>query len=256
MSFTYLIVALLALCAFCLADSVSGRDAAAALNTWARAPAPYLEASSTSDPFENVDLLDIVLVASVDGKFHALNRTYGQVLWSMSAFTSDQTSVPSTLAPLVRTQHPNVDPDTFDDTDTHETYIIEPQTGDIYIATSQTSLQRFPWSMSQLVDSGGQAFKYGEGKDRMFVGRKETSLLLVELETGKIKATLDPQCPWDQFQDLHDDGDIDLDELEADSADSIPERTTEVFIGRTGTQTQYLFISKTNWASRLQNHYF
>ena len=59
----------------------------------------------------------------------------------------------------------------------------------------------------------------------MFVGRKETSFLLIELETGKIKATMNTECPWDPF----DDEDVDLDELEGSKPSP-----SEVFIGRTG----------------------
>src|SRR5258708_3857722 len=105
------------------------------------------------------ELLDIVLVASVDGKFHALNRTSGHTLWSMSSFaTTTSVSAPSSLSPLVRTSHPTYDPDLVDDhhdsseEPQHETYIIEPQSGDIYVLHSPSSpLQRFPLSMSELV---------------------------------------------------------------------------------------------------------
>ncbi|KAH8829150.1 hypothetical protein DL96DRAFT_1668744 [Flagelloscypha sp. PMI_526] len=166
------------------------------------------------NPLEDAELLDTVLVASVDGKFHALNRSTGDIIWSMASFTPDHTSVPSTLSPLVRTQHPPVDPDLVHDSDPHETYIIEPQTGDIYVSTSPSlPLQRFPYSMAQLADLGGVSFdSTGNGDNG-----------LVELETGRIKATIDPQCPWDQFQDLHDD-DVDLEELESDE---VPKKTTE-----------------------------
>ncbi|KAL4251074.1 hypothetical protein AB1N83_013743, partial [Pleurotus pulmonarius] len=33
---------------------------------------------------DQFDLLDIVLVAGVDGKFHAFNRSSGQAVWSMT----------------------------------------------------------------------------------------------------------------------------------------------------------------------------
>src|SRR5260221_9951087 len=52
------------------------------------------------------DLLDIVLVASVDGKFHALNRSSGHTLWSMSSIaTTTSVSAPASLSPLIRTPH-------------------------------------------------------------------------------------------------------------------------------------------------------
>lgn len=178
------------------------------------------------------ELLDIVLVASVDGKFRALNRTSGQTLWSMSSYAADGPS-PTSFAPLVRTVHPERDPDLTDDTIDQEIYIIEPQSGDIYVmADPSAPLQRFPFSMSELVDIS--PFSFSDSNDlRVFVGRKETSLLLIELETGRIKATLNSACPWDPFEDLQQSEDeIDLDELEGTNHKAHP--PTEVFIGRTG----------------------
>lgn len=182
---------------------------------------------------ESLELLDIVLVASVDGNLHALNRSTGDTHWSMSSATSG--SVPSSLGPLVRTKHPEHDPD---DDEAHEVYVIEPQSGDIYVMpTPDSPLQRLPFSMSQLVEMSPYSIS-GDDSMKVFVGKKETSLLLVELETGRVKATVDPhsECPWDPFEDISrkSEEDIDLDELE-DSTQSkgfLP--GTEVFIGRTG----------------------
>ncbi|KIY67044.1 hypothetical protein CYLTODRAFT_490952 [Cylindrobasidium torrendii FP15055 ss-10] len=184
----------------------------------------------------DAELLDIVLVASVDGKFHAMNRKTGQTLWSMGGTAASTTQsgasiVPSTLGPLVRTVHPEFDPDLADELH-QETYIIEPQSGDIYVmATPDSPLLRFPFSMPELVDISPFSFPDREDR-RVFVGRKETSLVLLELETGRIKATLNSECPWDPFEDFQDDPDyVDLDELEGSKPK--PKPPTEIFIGRT-----------------------
>lgn len=174
------------------------------------------------------DLLDIVLLASVDGKFHALTRGSGHTLWSMSSFaTTTSVSAPASLAPLVRTSHtPFMD----EDSDDHETYIIEPQSGDIYVLSDPASpLQRFPFSAQELVDMSPFTSSNGE-QTRVFVGRKETSLLLIELETGRIKATLNSECPpeWDDEKKIE----IDLDDLESEH-DTISS-PTQVYIGRIG----------------------
>ncbi|KAH7882970.1 hypothetical protein F5I97DRAFT_1900991 [Phlebopus sp. FC_14] len=179
---------------------------------------------------EDVNLLDIVLVASVDGRLHAVNRTSGQKLWSMSATASD---IPSSLAPLVRTKHATVDPDLTDDDDIHqELYVIEPQSGDIYVMATPTSrLQPLSFSMSQLVEMS--PFKFArEDDERVFVGKKETSLLSIELETGKVKA-INAECPWDPFEDFTSKDDVDLDELEDYMSKPGKFTPTEVFIGRT-----------------------
>ena len=200
--------------------------------------------AQTDEP--NHELLDIVLVASVDGKFHALNRTSGHTLWSMSSFaTTTSVSAPSSLSPLVRTSHPTYDPDLVDDhhdsseEPQHETYIIEPQSGDIYVLHSPSSpLQRFPLSMSELVHLSPFT-SVNKDDVKVFVGRKETSLILMELETGRIKATLNAECPF--IPDEYQDPKIDLDELEGSKPPiSAP---TEVYIGRTGASAFLFFFS-------------
>lgn len=194
--------------------------------TASRSPLP------TPEPASESELLDIVLVASVDGKFHALNRKDGRVLWSMPSFgvgttSSSSTSAgPASLAPLVRTQHLDYTSDDMDDASTPETYIIEPQSGDIYVVNHEDgSLKRFPFSMPELVDMAPFTAP-GDDERRIFMGRKETTLVLLELETGKIKATLSSECP------PYEDNSVDLDDLEQ-PASRTPARP-EVYIGRTG----------------------
>jgi serine/threonine-protein kinase/endoribonuclease IRE1 len=180
---------------------------------------------SSNSAFSNLQLLDIVLIASVDGKIRAVNRGSGQSLWTMSAPSTTQSA--KAFNPLVQTSFPN---ETAVHGTDQEIYIIEPQSGDIYVmATPSGQLQRFPYSMSELVDLSPLSIK-GEEEDRVFIGKKSTSLLLVELETGKIKATLNTECPWEPYPDSKKV--IDLDDLEGDTARV--RQSTEVFIGRTG----------------------
>ncbi|KAI0672326.1 hypothetical protein C8Q78DRAFT_1026414 [Trametes maxima] len=199
---------------------------------------PHVNPVRDGPPFggkDDLELLDIVLVASVDGKLHALNRTSGASLWSMASASPNAGPAPAAFGPLVRTQHPDLDPEAQDEDDpTQEIYVIEPQSGDIYVMSSPDSpLQRLPFSMSQLVDMSPFSFS-GDEDRRVFVGKKESSLILIELETGKIKATVDSECPWEPFEDLaRSSVQVDLDELE--SSDAPPETSIphEVFIGRT-----------------------
>jgi serine/threonine-protein kinase/endoribonuclease IRE1 len=192
--------------------------------------------STTAD--DTLEVLNVVLVASVDGKFHALNRTNGGKLWSMPSSppsSAHNSSVPSILEPLISTKHLDADPDLEDDSFPHETYIVEPQSGDIYVTSSSSPtapLQRLPLSMTQLVDLS--PFSFGEADDRVFVGSKKTSILLLELETGRVKAALDAECPWDVWHDFaeQDVMDIDLDELEGIKPSRL--YPSEIFIGRTG----------------------
>ncbi|KAJ7507248.1 hypothetical protein B0H11DRAFT_196560 [Mycena galericulata] len=193
------------------------------------APSSFFEDARLpySSLLEDAQLLDIVLVASVDGKFHALNRSTGHTLWS--SLTSSGGSI--TLPPLVRTSHLDHDPDL---TDYQETYIIEPQSGDIYVmATPSSPIERFPFTMAEIVEMSPFSFT-ADDDHRVFVGNKETSWLVVELETPTgVKAPV--EGPWDPFEDLHiGEEKIDLDELDG----SKPQMSKlEVLIGRTGIST-------------------
>jgi serine/threonine-protein kinase/endoribonuclease IRE1 len=183
---------------------------------------------------DDLELLDIVLLASVDGNLHALNRSSGAILWSMSSRSPNS---PSSLAPLVRTQQSVILDDETDDS-RQEYYVIEPQSGDIYVMTSKSEpLQRLPFSMSTLVDM--TPFRHsGEEGSKIFIGRKETSLLLIELETGRIKQTISSECPWNDYEDPFEDlkeaeEALDFDEQEG-ARPPKPRKPTEVFVGRTG----------------------
>jgi serine/threonine-protein kinase/endoribonuclease IRE1 len=144
------------------------------------------------------------------------------------------------LSPLGRTAHDDQNSD-FPGDDTE--FIIEPQSGDLYKTDAPSGpLQRFPFSMAELVDMSPYSMADVDSR-RDFVGRKETSLLLVDIRTGKIKATLNSeQCPWVPYDgDVPDDGVIDLDELE-DSGSRVKQPATEVFIGRTGKSVSRLGV--------------
>jgi serine/threonine-protein kinase/endoribonuclease IRE1 len=207
---------------------------------------PPLGGSGRTEETNDFDLLDIVLVATVDGKFHALNRTSGESMWSISEDgAAASAEVLSAMAPLVRTSHSiDRDPD-LDDEDGagNEKYIIEPQSGDIYVLASPSApLQPFPFSMPQLVDMSPFTFT-GNEDGRTFVGNKVTTLLTIELETGRVLRTVtsDSECPWEP----PDEGvkssltDIDLDELEdSEAVPKLKSTSTEVHIGRTGALVQ------------------
>lgn len=201
-------------------------------------PAQALHPGSEND----LQLLDIALVASVDGKFHAVNRASGQILWSMSSSGNSGELGSNSLAPLVRTEHADLDP-VHDAGEQRELYIIEPQSGDIFILPAslddvKAPLQRLPFTMQQLVDMSPFSFN-GDEEHRIFVGKKETSLLVLELETGKVKGSVTSECPWDwdpfgEWSTKSEKHEIDLDELEGSKPPRMGPVSTEVQIGRTG----------------------
>ena len=90
-----------------------------------------------ADILNSLTLSDTVLLASIDGRFHAVNRTTGRAIWSMED-DSDASPSQNLLHNLVRTDH-NPTPDSPLDPDNQELYIIEPQSGDIFVLSSSPS---------------------------------------------------------------------------------------------------------------------
>lgn len=82
-------------------------------------------------------LQDIALLASVDGRFHAVNRTTGQTIWSMEDSDGEKLGDPKEelLHPLVRTDH-NLEGNLQADGGAGEMYIVEPQSGDIFVLST------------------------------------------------------------------------------------------------------------------------
>ncbi|PVF98660.1 hypothetical protein CPB86DRAFT_732570 [Serendipita vermifera] len=148
-------------------------------------------------------LEDTVLLASVDGRFHAVNRTDGRTIWSME---DDLESKPSQhlLHNLIRTDHRKDVPEIED----QELYIIEPQSGDIFsipaTSDSQEPLRRLPYSVPQLVEHSPFSF---DDPNRVFVGKKETSIIEIDLDKGTMKSIIGGTDTWLVSEGPEDSGD-------------------------------------------------
>jgi hypothetical protein len=164
--------------------------------------------------------------------------------------------------PLVRTDH-DLDRDDEDDEEPQEVYIVEPQTGDIFIlnqdATRETPLRKLPYSVSQLVELS--PFSFNDPSDpndppRTFVGKKETSIITLDLTTGAILGTTThtlEKCRKGGHGDVDD-----YPEADDDFEDAAPRRAKriEVQIGRTGASSlehAYVAIANGFWSYRLSD---
>ncbi|KAG8915378.1 bifunctional endoribonuclease/protein kinase ire1 [Tulasnella sp. 408] len=157
----------------------------------------FRESSLGSDELK---LVDVVLLASVDGRFHALKRTTGRMIWSMDRPIANTRVAVTHLKELISTNHGHllktndVSLDDFiDDPASTETYIIEPQSGTIFVSpadsTREDSLHRLPFTMQQLVDMSPFRMDH-----RTFVGKKRTSLVItLDLASGELVEVLDPE---------------------------------------------------------------
>lgn len=165
-----------------------------------RASFGHLRAEAST--LEDLVLTDTVLLASIDGQFHAVNRTNGAIKWTMdpSAKTHLSSDPRPPLHNLVRSVHLQREDDI--DGSEEETYIIEPQSGQLYVlppgASQTTPLEKLPFTVPKLVDLSPFRLLVN-GEQRMFLGRKETSLITLDIDTGAVVAMYDANsCLWDE----------------------------------------------------------
>lgn len=196
---------------------------------------------------DDIELSDTVLLASIDGRFHALNRTNGRVKWSMhppptSIFSTEQPIEDPPLYNLVRSTHHDFDEREHD---LEETYIIEPQSGEVFVlppgASQSTPLEKLPFTIPQLVDLSPFRLNVHD-EQRMFLGRKESSFITLDLDTGAVISVEDTDsCIWQERPvDAHQDTDLDTEAVsysdgldERSNARRGPPSRREIVIGRT-----------------------
>lgn len=210
-------------------------------NDSSNVPASHLDVdwtSHTDDPVNQNELADIALVVTVDGSIHAIKRDTGTWVWSLHDENEQEQRQEVMQTPLFRSsmrnsssssssgghgKAPSVidngrlekgDSSDEDSEDDDEIYIIEPHSaGDIYVYHKSTSkLQRLPLSLTQLVELSPFTFPVrGSGgtdkgdtidtDNKLFVGRKESKLVGVDLKSGKLVGVFGPEegwCEWPQ----------------------------------------------------------
>ncbi|KAB5588723.1 Serine/Threonine-kinase/endoribonuclease Ire1 [Ceratobasidium theobromae] len=221
---------------------------------WRRGERPPMVPHSVPGPNtagQDIRLLDIVLAASIDGHFHALNRTTGELIWSMAddlaylqsprdpnVDSAPPIAAQSPLYNLVRSNHRSlVDSDDSDD-DGAETYVVEPQTGELFVmeplAPDDTPVERLGYTIPQLVELS--PFKPPGDDDRVFIGKRTTSLISIDLLTGRILGVYGERCAWDDnlsTEEVPVDVNAILDDLDGTQELPKKQKPVEVVIGRT-----------------------
>lgn len=193
-------------------------------------PAQVQDASATST---GTTLSDIFLVTTIDGQLHALKRNTGQWAWSLHSEAND-THEPT---PLVQSASNG---STFPS----ELYILEPVAGgQIYVhQTSEDDdddddgeaaggrTTRLPLTLAELVDMSPFVFPGNDlAADRMFVGSRTTSLVGVDLATGKLVGEFGPGNGWCEWKDAG----LSSDAAHADQDDIARRPRDLLYLGKT-----------------------
>ncbi|ORY32252.1 hypothetical protein BCR39DRAFT_523577 [Naematelia encephala] len=136
-------------------------------------PASRLAAPSNPPPAPEVehDLLPFVVIATIDGALHAVDRDGGKVRWTLK----------EGVEPLVGGGVRGKGND--------EEYIVEPLSGSLYVFEEEEregetpKIRKLPLSVEQLIELS--PFTFPHSPSRIFTGSKHTSLLTIDLRTGQ-----------------------------------------------------------------------
>ncbi|CAG8443857.1 10853_t:CDS:2 [Ambispora leptoticha] len=170
---------------------------------------------------------NLVLITTLDGDLHGVDRYNGQILWSLEGVSGGpliRTSVRSNADiqnnmtdnnednsiterdENQTTNHQSLDTEYSPDTQVSKlqeeedlsqvTYIVEPTNdGILYMFSPKLGLQKFPFSIKQLVNLS--PFRSVDGK--VFVGSKSTKFFAVDPRSGKLLQSFDSEgddeCP-------------------------------------------------------------
>ena len=206
------------------------------------------------------ELRDIALVLTVDGELHAVKRSTGQHVWSLHDSSSGQDNIISQPLVAARSSYPNTsavaDHTTGQGLSSHanssppdqsdEVYILEPTAGgSIFVySRSKQSTTKLPLTMAELVNLS--PFTFPGDDSRMFVSQKTTSLVGVDLASGKLAGVFGPEAGWCEWQSNRNGM------MDSDNEEGIQTRPRDLlYVGRTGEASLVLQCAATDRLCRV-----
>lgn len=190
-----------------------GRRAALALVlgvalVWARSDAtmdldarsPYAILPSEPLRLADLELAPVLVVTTVDGSVYGMDRPSGQVLWTLESQSDRAPRKPlvstmygtRSLEDLARAARVDNDPTLMRALQGDGLYIVEPsRDGDLYLlrlpaGASRPQLEKLPFTLPQLVALS--PFSLSSDDTRIFVAEKHTSLVELNVFTGRVRA--------------------------------------------------------------------
>ncbi|PLW29576.1 hypothetical protein PCASD_20472 [Puccinia coronata f. sp. avenae] len=139
---------------------------------------------------QSFQLSPLLLVSTLDGQLHALDRQTGTWNWTLN----DPNHHAHNLFDHTGLIHsPCLSSDQSLSDQDHELYTIEPHNdGDLYVfiksSTGPSRLEKLPLSVSQLVNLS--PFTFPGDSSKMFIGKKESHLIAIDLTTGIVLNSL------------------------------------------------------------------
>ncbi|ODQ81858.1 hypothetical protein BABINDRAFT_170486 [Babjeviella inositovora NRRL Y-12698] len=137
-------------------------------------------------PLEAWDVTDTLLASDIEGALHGLNRTTGEVLWTLPG---------TPLVQIVNQTHTSPE-----DQRSEVIWAVEPlDDGRLYYFSKEMGLQEFPVSIKHLVLESPFVLS---GDDKIYTGAMRSLLYDIRVSDGEVLGTYGPgspsmQCPVD-----------------------------------------------------------
>ncbi|KTW30630.1 hypothetical protein T552_00346 [Pneumocystis carinii B80] len=135
---------------------------------------------SISKDLNDLSFTDLALLVTTDGDLYGINRDDGEINWIIKGLNSIMKSERN-LA-----EKDNLSEDYIQRISNNVDFFwfLEPSgDGSIYVFDFRIGIHKFPFNIKQLIKLSPYSFP---GDDKVYIGRKETSLFVVNLNTGKI----------------------------------------------------------------------
>ncbi|KAJ9102214.1 hypothetical protein QFC20_005043 [Naganishia adeliensis] len=157
--------------------------------------------SPRPDGWDDLELLDLVLVQTIDGGLHALERKTGVLLWSRDGFGAQQQGNATGVVKMRVRPRGSYDYEEGEGA-VEPVYILDPHDGQLYVFLPEDTpgvaegdevdarLQRLPITMEQLIDLS--PFTFPQEHSHVFIGSKSTSMRAIDLQTGQDVSSFSP----------------------------------------------------------------
>lgn len=161
---------------------------------------PYAMLPSEPISIHDLELSNVLLVTTVDGRLHGLDRTSGYLLWSFPSTSDASMHAPlvtsmydhRSMEQLAKDARDHGDPTLVRALQEDGIYVVEPSSGgDMYIlrappGATMPTLDKLPFTLPDLVSVS--PFTLHAEDPRIFVAEKHTSLMELNVFTGTVRA--------------------------------------------------------------------
>ncbi|KAG5440275.1 hypothetical protein PCANB_001845 [Pneumocystis canis] len=150
-----------------------------------------LKPFSISKDINDLSLTNFALVVTADGDLYGINRNSGKIKWILRGLNS----VMKSKRDLVKMDNQFKGYKQYISNNVDFFWFLEPvDDGSIYVFDFRIGFYKLPFNIKQLIKLSPYSFP---GDDKIYIGKKETSLFVVNADTGRIYQSFGSDYQYD-----------------------------------------------------------